>query len=480
MKIRGFRIELGEIESVLAAHPPVREALALARRDAPGDNRLVAYVTAKERETLKDSELRDLLRAKLPEYMVPSAFVILDRFPLTPNGKIDRKALPRPSLREESKSGSVQPTDELEIRLAQIWCEILGVRSVDANSGFFELGGHSLLAVRLLARVEAVFGHRISLSALFELPCFTAFANLLRSPSQRDFDFRQIVRMGPRHAERGIFAINNTGIFRTLSQRLNGDLSITALQLFDPQTQRDNLPATLEETAGQYVSLIREIQPRGPYALMGWCNGGMLAFETARQLEEAGEVVSRVFMIDTWNSGYFKHLGWLRAKLADYSYRWQLILTDWATIRSGQKSFWNFVANRTAVRRFYRRGQIAKVVAEPAYAAAQAYDQWLLEYTTAMVKAYEPKPISGRLAIFRNASEPTGRFLDPKRGWGGMGADGVDLMVVPGNHYTVFKEPGVSIMAKCIEAAMRSDVDDFRVRRCRFQVHSDLSVKSAS
>jgi thioesterase domain-containing protein/acyl carrier protein len=392
--------------------------------------------------------------------MVPSAFVILDRFLLTPNGKIDRKTLPRPSLREESKSGSLQPTDELEIRLAQIWCDILGVKSVDANSDFFELGGHSLFAARLLARVEAVFGHRISMSALFASPDFTGFANLLRSPCQRDFDFRQVVRMGPRYAERSIFAINNTGIFGTLSQRLNGDLSITALQLFDPQIQRDNLPVTVEEVAGQYVRLIREIQPRGPYVLMGWCDGGALAFATARQLEEAGEVVSRVFLIDAWIPGYSKRLGWVRSKLADYSYRWGLIRIDWAKARSERKSFWSFMADRATVRRFCRRGQIAKVVAEPAYAAAQAHDNWLLDYTTAMLKAYEPKPISGRLIIFRSTTEPAGRFLDPKLGWGGMAADGIDLMVVPGDHYTVFKDPGASIMAKCIEEAVRSDVDD--------------------
>lgn len=131
--------------------------------------------------------------------------------------------------------------------------------------------------------------------------------------------------MGSRHAERTIFAINNTGIFLTLSQRLNEGLSVTALQLFDPSIEREKLPVTIEETAGQYVRLIREIQPRGPYVLVGWCNGGTLAFETARQLLEAGAVVSRVFLIDTWIPGYFKRLGWLRSKLADYNYRWRLI-----------------------------------------------------------------------------------------------------------------------------------------------------------
>ena len=312
-----------------------------------------------------------------------------------------------------------------------------------------------MLAARLLARVEAVFGRRISLSALFEARSITAFANLLRSLPSRDFDFRQVVRLGSRLAERSIFAINNTGIFLTLSHRLNEKLSITALQLFDPLIQRENLPATVEETAREYVQLIREVQPRGPYAVLGWCNGGTLAFETARQLEEVGEAISDVFLIDAWIPGYLERLGWLQSKIADLAYRWGFVMLDWAKVRSGRKSFWDFIADRAIVRRFYRRSQIADTIPDAAYAASQVYDNWLLDYTNAMLRTYQPKPIGGRLTVFRSTGEPAGLFLDPKLGWGGMAADGVDLIVVPGDHYSVFKEPGLSVMAKSIEAAMR-------------------------
>ena len=125
VKIRGFRIELGEIESVLAGFPGVREAVLLAREDIPGDKRLAAYLTVKEGETPKDLELRGLLRAKLPEYMIPSAFVILDRFPLTPNGKVDRKALPRPEPQSSNLGGFAPPDTETEKALADIWCKLL-------------------------------------------------------------------------------------------------------------------------------------------------------------------------------------------------------------------------------------------------------------------------------------------------------------------------------------------------------------------
>ena len=463
IKLRGFRIELGEIEAVLSRHGAVRRAIAVTATTASGEAAIFAYVTLDSSEAARREPIIEALRADvaamLPSYMRPQSIMVLDAIPLLPNGKIDRKALPLSGPQERPERARLQPLDDFETRLAQIWCEILGIESVDASADFFELGGHSLLAARLLARVEAVTGRRIGLSALFDSPGFRAFANLLRSLRPREFDFRKVVRMGPQNAERSIFAINNTGIFLTLSQRLDERLSITALQLFDPLIQTDNLPSTVEEAAGQYLQLIREIQPKGPYALLGWCNGGTLSFEIARQLEEAGEVVSRVFLIDAWIPGYHKRLGWLRSKLARYSYRWGLVRNDWAAVRSGQKSFLDFVRERPTVQLFYRRDQIAKVFVEPAHAAAQVYDRWLLDYTTEMLKAYDPKPIGGRLTVFRSTSEPTGRFLDAKLGWGTMASD-VDLILIPGDHFTVFSEPGVSIMARRIETAVRSDLDE--------------------
>ena len=464
IKLRGFRIELGEIEAILARCPAVRRAIAITGESASGETAIFAFVTLRSEDASRGEQIVETLRADiaamLPGYMRPQSITVLDAIPLLPNGKIDREALPLAASRERRELARTPPLDEFETSLAQIWCEILGIESVDESADFFELGGHSLLAARLLARVEAATGRQIGLSALFESPGFKAFANLVRSLRPREFDFRKIVLMGPRHAKQTIFAINNTGIFLTLSQRLNKDLSITALQLFDPLIRTDNLPATIEEAAGQYVQLIRQNQPRGPYALLGWCNGGTLAFEIARQLEEAGETLSRVFLIDAWIPGYHKRLGWLRSAIAHNSYRWGLIRNDWAAVRSGQKSFWDFIGDRPTLRLFYpRRRQIAEVFPEPAYAAAHAYDRWLLDYTTEMLRAYEPKPIGGGIMIFRSTSEPTGPFLDAKLGWGGM-AEEVGLTVIPGDHFTVFSDPGVSILAKCIETSIRPAADD--------------------
>ena len=170
VKIRGFRIELGEIEAQLNQHAAVREAVVVAREDTPGDKRLVAYTTPKNGKPPTVSELRELLKVKLPEYMVPSAFVTLERFPMTPNGKVDRKALPKPEY-ESAGSEFLPPSTPTEITLAKIWCEILGVKQVSTNDSFFDLGGQSLLATRLVSQVANVFHVYLPLRTVFEHPC---------------------------------------------------------------------------------------------------------------------------------------------------------------------------------------------------------------------------------------------------------------------------------------------------------------------
>ncbi|MBW4632892.1 MAG: amino acid adenylation domain-containing protein [Iphinoe sp. HA4291-MV1] len=169
VKIRGFRIELGEIEVVLSQHPSVQEAVVIAREDQPGNKRLVGYVVPKSELTVTSSELRSFLKEKLPDYMVPSAFVTLEKMPLTPNGKVDRKALPEPDPTHSELEGTfVAPRTPVEEVLADIWTEILGLEQVGIHHNFFELGGHSLLATQVISRIYDVFQVKLPLRTLFE------------------------------------------------------------------------------------------------------------------------------------------------------------------------------------------------------------------------------------------------------------------------------------------------------------------------
>ncbi|RKH68628.1 non-ribosomal peptide synthetase, partial [Corallococcus llansteffanensis] len=185
VKVRGFRIELGEVEAVLGQHPGLQQAVVVAREVAPGDRRLVAYVVPRAGQSVDVESLRQQARARLPEYMVPSLFVTLEALPLTPNRKVDRKALPAPTgARPELQRTFVAPATATEERLAQLWAEVLGVQQVGAEDGFFELGGHSLLATQVVARVRAHFGVELPLRSLFEAPTVRAIAARLEAALQ--------------------------------------------------------------------------------------------------------------------------------------------------------------------------------------------------------------------------------------------------------------------------------------------------------
>ncbi|MBV8858955.1 MAG: non-ribosomal peptide synthetase, partial [Acidobacteria bacterium] len=180
VKVRGHRIELGEIEAAIGRHESVKDVVVVTREGAGGDKRLVAYVTVAGGEgggSGAAAELRAHLKELLPEYMVPSAFVVLDALPLTPNGKVDRKALPEPeALAAESEESYVEPRNEAERRLAEIWAEVLGVSRVGVEDNFFELGGHSLLATQLTSRVLMDFGVQVGLRRFFEEPTVAGLA----------------------------------------------------------------------------------------------------------------------------------------------------------------------------------------------------------------------------------------------------------------------------------------------------------------
>jgi acyl carrier protein len=172
VKVRGYRIELGEVETALQRHGAVREAVVVAREEAAGERRLVAYlVGADASERLSISQLRAYLLEQLPEYMVPAAFVVLDQLPLTPNGKVDRQALPAPDAGAmPAAAGYVAPRTAAELVLAEIWAEVLGLERVGVEDNFFELGGHSLLATRIISRLREAFQCELPLRTMFEEP----------------------------------------------------------------------------------------------------------------------------------------------------------------------------------------------------------------------------------------------------------------------------------------------------------------------
>ena len=296
VKIRGFRIEPGEIEAALLEHPAVREAVVVARDEGTGDRRLVAYLRTEI--AAATAELRTFLQERLPAYMVPSAWVFLEEFPLTTGGKVDRAALPAPAA--PAARDLVAPRDEVETELAAIWGELLGGGPVSVEADFFELGGHSLLAVRLMALIQRRFGRTLPLAVLFQAPTIARLARLLAGEADEKL-WSPLVALQPAGSRPPFFCVHPIGgevlAYHTLARRLGTDQPFYALQA-PGLAVAANRPERIEEMAERYLKAVRRVQPQGPYLLGGWSFGCVVAFEMAQQLRRAGAEVAILALFD--------------------------------------------------------------------------------------------------------------------------------------------------------------------------------------
>ncbi|MBC3254500.1 amino acid adenylation domain-containing protein [Pseudomonas paralactis] len=299
VKIRGFRIEPGEIQARLATFAGIQDAVVLAREEAPGDKRLVAYFTWAG-EPVGIEPVRAYLHAHLPEYMVPSAYVALEQLPLTANGKVDRKALPAPTWDTLANRTFEAPADALEQALAQRWAEVLKLYQVGRHDSFFELGGHSLLAIRLVNLLDEA-GLPVSLAELFQHASVASVAAMLRQRGDDVLPDTRVITVRSSGSQAPLFLVHEfSGMdvyFPALGQHLPGDYPIYGLPgLALGEAHLDSM----EGLAARMVGLIREIQPHGPYRVAGWSFGGVLAYEVAMQLLGLDESVAFLGLIDSY------------------------------------------------------------------------------------------------------------------------------------------------------------------------------------
>ncbi|BEN70633.1 TPA: amino acid adenylation domain-containing protein [Serratia marcescens] len=298
IKLRGFRIEPGEIEVQLAASPWVREAVVQVC-STEHHPRLVAWIvpTADVDRSALQGQLRAYLSERLPEYMVPSAYVWLDALPLTANGKLDRRALPEPERAAVGIREYAAPQGETETTLARVWCELLEIGQIGRHDNFFELGGHSLLAVRLSSQlrqqgitlpVQAIFNHPILTELAERIDRRTAEAPLRKAVPARSSGSRPPLFFVPT-------GFGDHSYVFELAKEIDETFPVYAV----PWPAVEEKPATMSDMAASAVALIREVQPQGPYHLAGYSSGGVLAYAIAEQLQSAGEAVAFLGLIDT-------------------------------------------------------------------------------------------------------------------------------------------------------------------------------------
>jgi amino acid adenylation domain-containing protein len=451
VKVRGYRIELGEIEATLRLHPHVRAALAIAREDVPGDKRIVAYLIPQSDAVLEKDEVRRFLSEKLPDYVIPSAFVMLDEWPLTTSGKIDRRALPKPELSsgQEAKT-SEQPRALTEEMLANIWAEVLGVERVGIHDNFFELGGHSLLATQVVSRLRETFGIEFPLRKLFEHPTIESLAGAFREtigvPRQSP-----LVAMQPRGSRPPFFCVHPAGgtvyCYADLSRLLGPDQPFYG---FNAQGLNGERPpqTRVEDMASVYIKALRDVQPTGPYLLGGWSFGGVIAYEMAQQLLAQNEQiallalidsVSRINGVDVTKEDRVTHL--LRFALNLGLSLEQLTAGQDQPLDSGPDE---------QLRWILKQAQMAHQVPSTTDIATLRNLLKLYETNVLAMFNYTPQIFRGRVTLFKARERLREDIQDPALGWNELVTGGLEIYEVPGNHFTIMRRPHLKILAESL------------------------------
>ncbi len=458
VKIRGHRVELGEIEAALIAHPNVDQCVVVASEGAGADQRLVAYLIPAGSAEASVSALRSFLSETLPSHMIPSNFVSLTSFPLTANGKLDRKALPSPDAPLRSVDvGMIVPRTPIEEQLASIWCELLGCEEVGVRDNFFDLGGHSLLATRVIGRINQTLRVRIPVPAFFQNPTIEGLAAALQQSQLRPEPRLLTLQRG---ASRLPLYFVGVGPGETQIAQLMGksravygiDVPIEWREADDASLPQGERPS-IERLARLHSQLLAERVGSEPLVIAGYSMWGRIAFETARALQEAGGKIAIVLLLDARSSFA---TGTIRGAAMD-SFRW--IWRDGAGLGasladSGRLLLWLLAQLPQAARnRFLPKERLSGYLdfwGEPIRQTRINSLNRLLE------KSYRPQRLDARGVLLR-ASFPGDNRLpgyDFTNGWRTLFGKGLEIVEAGGDHLSIAKQQNVAQMAQLINVVL--------------------------
>jgi amino acid adenylation domain-containing protein len=458
VKIRGMRVEIEEIETALMQHPDVRQAAVVGHRCDAGtlaEPKIVAYIVPC-RAAIDIHQLRSFLTTKLTDYAIPSAFEILTALPLTPNHKLDRKQLPSPSR----KNIAVElPRDEIELQLTQIWEQALGIKPIGIQENFFELGGHSLIALQLFAKIEQIWHKRLSWGILFESSTIAELAEMIRQETVVT-EWSPLVLLKSGRSRSPLFCVHALGGtlfgYYDLAKRLGTERPIYGLQSCGIDGKQQPLDR-VEDIASYYIQSIQTIQPQGPYLLMGYSFGGIVAFEMARQLTAQGELVNFLGLVDT------------RSPTLDEN---RISLTKWLNFHFRQLKqlslqdrvayFFDKILYRLSVRAKGKTEGYKEVMARR-LSAFEMFEPELLNVLEANLQAtkhYLPQTYPGRATLFW--CEYQALYIDcyPDLGWGHLVTGGVETVSIPGEHLSLLSEPHVRVLAEKLKLCIEQTTED--------------------
>ncbi len=439
-KIRGFRVAVEEIEGALSRHPAIAAAAVRSWPDPSGERALAAYLVARREDLPSTAALREQLAASLPDYMVPSRFIYLPALPMTPNAKVDRKALPEPADMA-APAELVPPANAAEERLAGLWREILGVAAIGRHDSFFDLGGHSLLVARLLRRVEADYGRTLSMADFFRAHRLDEMTR--RLDEDRPVDTMGAVPIQPLGWRPPLLWLEAGPTFLPLAQQLGMDqpfLGVAVDQMLAREAGRENDFAAF---ARHTVEMIRAIRPRGPYYIAGWCTAGILAFEVAAQLRAAGEEVPLLLLAHAVNPTEFERIGPLRLRLSKLRFHLGQLLRQPAAERAR-----------------YLRERVRGVIDD--LGSTRLEDGLDVPNTlrAALDRAaydYRPPAYDGDVALFQ--PEERAAVLDARPGWARVTRGTLSVYEIAGGHSTMLQLPHVRDLAAQMRTALLAAQD---------------------
>ncbi len=427
IKLRGYRIEPGEIEAVLMQDPAIRQSLVMLREDRPGDRRLVAYVVG---QGVDIDATRARLRGRLPDYMIPGVIVELESLPLTPNGKVDSRALPVPE-QEAGTTAYQAPRTPLETTLAEIWAETLGLPRVGIDDNFFDLGGHSLLAVRLMDSIQQLVGRQLHLNTLwYGAGSVAQQARLLAGMSENAVSTEPVLRMRSGGRAPALFCLHTIGggnlfHYEPLVSHLEDGRLAYGLQA---RGIDGNAPphTSVEEMAQYCIQSMRSVQPEGPYLLCGFSSGGLVAYEMARCLAQAG-IEARLFLVDSFTSDHPE-------SLRSHALRWKRLIRE-RRFREIQERIYHSVLSRVGMGRLRKLRSMGE---------SHRWAMW----------NYRPRS-SDLSAEYFEATERIPGMTRPSCGWIPLLQGGLRLHQVPGAHGTMVKGDSAAVLARAISACLR-------------------------
>jgi amino acid adenylation domain-containing protein len=468
VKIRGFRIELGEIETALSQSSMVRQAVVIASTISPDNQSLIAYIVPHQNCTPTRTELCSFLSEKLPEYMMPAIFILLETLPLTANGKIDRRALPLPDRTNlEPTATFIAPKDGLELQLIKMWERVLKIQSIGTSDNFFHLEGHSLLAVQLFAEIKKTCGQNLPLATLFQSPTIEQLATILRQ-EPGSTTWSSLVPIATRGSKPPLFCAHPVGgnvlEYYPLAAHLGADQPIYGLQ--SPGLDGVQAPLNrIEDMAAHYIREIQSVQPRGPYFLAGYSFGALVAFEIACQLESQCEEIGLLALLDNASPRFANIRPPLVRSIGIHLQNlYQLEMS--ARIK--------YIKDRIIFRLMYQHKENRDkqfLIDNWAVSLSPEYLK-VLDANFQAAQNYTGQFYRGQVTLFRSSVQLLERSSHPDLGWDEL-VGSLKIYNLPGHHSNLLKEPSIQILAEKLKLCLESSAD---VR----QIPTNTTIKKAA